>query len=67
MSYLPDFQPAGFIRRVDLVGVSADLSEVAVALQSRVVHADPAVAPSGILRPRAGLELAYHQAAQINF
>ena len=54
---MPDFQPARLVGGVDLVGVSADLGEVAAALGGRVVHADPAVAPRRILRPRAGLPI----------
>ena len=55
MLHMPDFQPARFVGGVDLVGVSADLGEAPVALGGRVVHADPAVAPRGILRSCAGL------------
>ena len=57
MLHMPDFQPARFVGGVDLIGVSADLSEFPVALGGRVVHADPAVASRGILRSCAGLPI----------
>ena len=49
---LPHFQVTRAVD-VDLVGPAADLGEVPVGLGARVVHANPPVATSGVLRPHA--------------